>query len=72
MNDPQRDATWNGTDRGADDAKPGAAFEDLFPVRAFFDQENRLRELIRAHPVSMTLAALALGFAAARWLREYR
>jgi hypothetical protein len=68
--DPQADArsesrTTNGPDEGP--------FESFFPpdVRGMLlEQENRAREFIRAHPLGVVLSALALGFIAARLMRE--
>ena len=72
MIDPQADAVnespqtnGNGPDRGH--------FESLLPhdVRGLLlAQESRAREFIRAHPLGVVLSALALGYVAARLLRE--
>jgi hypothetical protein len=65
--DPQATAssTTNGPDRASD--------ESFFPqdVRGLLlAQEGRAREFIRAHPIGVVLSALALGFIAARLMRE--
>jgi len=59
---------------GADEmsAGSGGELEGLLPqsVQALVEQEARVREFIRSHPLSVVLGALALGFAVARWMRE--
>jgi len=59
---------------GADEISAGSAaeLEGFFPqrVHALVEQEARVREFIRSHPLPVILGALALGFAVARWMRE--
>ena len=57
--------TTNGPDR--------ESFEPFLPrdVRGLLlEQESRAREFIRAHPLGVVLSALALGYIAARLMRE--
>jgi len=72
MTDPQSNAisTGNGSNRSGADSAP--EFEGLLPqsVHALVEQEARVREFIRSHPLPVVLGALVLGFAAARWMRE--
>ena len=53
-------------------AGSAAELEGFFPqsVHALVEQEARVREFIRSHPLPVVLGALALGFAVARWMRE--
>jgi hypothetical protein len=65
--DPYANAssTTNGPDR--------TTYEGLLPqdLRGMLlEQENRAREFIRAHPLGVVLSALAIGYVAARLLRE--
>jgi hypothetical protein len=59
---------------GADEISAGSAaeLEGLLPrsVHTLVEQEPRVREFIRSHPLPVVLGALALGFAIARWMRE--
>ena len=72
MIDPQSNQMTQGN--GADEIRAGSAakLEGLLPqgVHALVEQEARVRELIRSHPLPVVLGALALGFAVARWMRE--
>ena len=71
MIDPQTNEVRG---NGADEFSAGSAaeLEGLLPqgVHALFEQEARVREFIRSHPLPVVLGALALGFAIARWMRE--
>jgi hypothetical protein len=71
MNEPENDAMWSGNGPSPDTAIHGERFEDLLPerLRELVDP-GRMRELIRAHPLSVTFGALALGFIVARAMRE--
>ena len=56
---------------GSADAHTDGEFEELvYPFRSLFDQEDRIREFVRAHPISVVAGALVLGFAVARLIRE--
>jgi hypothetical protein len=59
---------------GADEMSAGSAAEreGLLPqgVHALVEEEARVREFIRSHPLPVVLGALVLGFAVARWMRE--
>ena len=69
MIDPQSNEMTRGN--GADEISAGSAaeLEDLLP-RSVVEQEARVREFIRSHPLPVVLGALALGFSVARWMRE--
>ena len=71
MIDPESDAMWSGNGPSPETASSTTGFEELLPerVRELVDP-GRMRELIRSHPLAMTFSALALGFIAARLLRE--
>jgi hypothetical protein len=66
MIDPQANATTtNGPDR--------TTLRAMLPedVRGMLrDQESRARDFIRAHPLGVVVCALALGYVAARLMRE--
>ncbi len=52
-------------------ARSDGEFEELvYPFRSLLDQEDRVRDFVRAHPVSVVAGALVLGFALARLIRE--
>ena len=74
MNDPRSDTTFgNGHGRTFPDSD-GPVFEDLIPedgLHALAEQEQRVRELIQAHPLASLAGALALGFAFARVMRGW-
>jgi hypothetical protein len=54
-----------------EEARIDGDFEELvFPFRSLADQEDRIREFVRAHPISVVAGALVLGFAIARLIRE--
>jgi hypothetical protein len=72
MIDPYTDeqSRTNGPNRSAD---PREELSELFPdsvMHAFAEQEHRMREFIRAHPLTAVFGALALGFVVARTMRE--
>jgi hypothetical protein len=57
----------------AHSAEPLDGSDDLLPpslVDAWSEQEARLREFIRAHPLAVVCGALALGFVVARSVRD--
>ena len=67
MIDPQSNATsaTNGPDHTGIEAMLTGDMRGMLR-----DQEDRAREFIRAHPVGVVLTALAIGFIAARLIRE--
>jgi hypothetical protein len=72
MIDPYSDALAGGDGFGRD-ADPGEPPGDLLSpslVDAWSEQQERLRGLIRAHPVWVVCGALALGFVVARSVRD--
>jgi hypothetical protein len=54
----------------ANNRSDGEFEELLHPFRSLFDQEDRIRDFVRAHPLSVVAGALVLGFAVARLIRE--
>jgi hypothetical protein len=70
MIDPESDAMWSGNGPSPDTATSTTEFEEFLPerVRELVDPD-RMRELIRSHPLSVVFGALGLGFIAARLLR---
>jgi hypothetical protein len=72
IDDPQRDfaANQKGPTRAHGD---GEGFEELIPqtvMDTLAEQERRMREFIRSHPLAVVAGALALGFVVARAIRE--
>ena len=68
MTDPQTQSATAHNGPGTSDE-----FGELLPHslrQTLSEQENQLRELIRAHPLAAVLGGLALGFVVARLLRE--
>jgi hypothetical protein len=72
MIDPQGDAMASSGNGPAHREDAEGFSELLSPTvkEALSEQENQMRALIRAHPVTAVVGALALGFLAARFLRE--
>lgn len=70
MSDPESNATWSGNGPSPDTAATDR-FDEFLPerVRELLDP-GRMRELIRSHPLSAAFGALALGYIAARVMRE--
>ncbi len=70
MSDPESNAMWSGNGPSPDTAAT-ERFEEFLPerVRELVDP-NRMRALIRSHPLSVAFSALALGFIVARVMRE--
>jgi hypothetical protein len=55
---------------GSADPDANGEFDELvYPFRSFVDQEDRIRDFVRAHPISVVAGALVLGFAIARVIR---
>jgi len=54
-----------------EEARRHGEFEEMvFPFRSLVEQEDRIRDFVRAHPISVVAGALVLGFAFARLIRE--
>ena len=71
MIDPHGDAVTSGN--GPDRQRDAEPYSDLLSPavrQTLSEQEERMRELIRAHPLATVFGALALGFVAARLLRD--
>jgi hypothetical protein len=72
MIDPQSDAVRSGN--GPNRSGAAEEFSDhLVPptvMDTLAEQEDRMREFIRSHPLSVVFGALALGFVVARTMRE--
>jgi hypothetical protein len=72
MIDPQNDTVTSHNGPMQDRERATGAFDELLPQtmrQTFAEQEDRMRELIRSHPLAAVFGALALGYVVAKLAR---